>query len=164
MYRVSNFFHIFAAVVSPETSRMTSSSRHNMIVECAFSSMTAISAASPFPLLSFDNGAHKPCCFNRACILICQRLKLFLPENLSIFTFIVDISSPKLQNAEFPEPDSARNFFCTDFARIFFCTDLHGFCTKLFLPEICTKLIQPENCTNRRKKKTLCSDTNFAQT
>ena len=44
--------------------------------------------------LSFDNGAQKPYCFNKARILICHKLKLFLPVNLSIFTFKADISNP----------------------------------------------------------------------
>ena len=43
--------------------------------------------------LSFDNGAQKPYCFNKARILICHKLKLFLPVNLSIFRFKVDISN-----------------------------------------------------------------------
>ena len=34
------------------------------------------------------------CCFNKACIFICERLKLFLHVNLSIFAFIAYILSP----------------------------------------------------------------------
>ena len=64
---------------------------------------TAWSSSAPFPseaisrvttaILSFDNGAQKPCCFNKARILICHKLKLFLPVNFLIFMFKADISN-----------------------------------------------------------------------
>ena len=67
-----------------------SSVKHNIIVQCAFFSRTAISAVTESDDF-FANGAHNPCCFSEARILICHRLKLFLPVNLLIFTLIQEI-------------------------------------------------------------------------
>ena len=75
---------------------MMSSARHNMIVECAFSSITIISAVTEFDDF-FANGAHNPYCFSNARIFICHIPKLFLPENLSIFTFISNISLTQIK-------------------------------------------------------------------
>ena len=70
---------------------ITSSDRLNMMVEWAFSSRVVYSLSSSVAFFVLS-GSHKPCCFSRDRILICHKPKLFLPVNLSTFTFRADIS------------------------------------------------------------------------
>jgi len=93
MYKLSSLHHRPTLVSSSATLVMTWSSKARSSVECAFSSRVAISAGRGFGA-GFNKGVHRPCCLSNAQILICHKLKLFLPVNLSTFKFLPPIIVP----------------------------------------------------------------------
>ncbi|XP_047308224.1 probable serine/threonine-protein kinase PBL15 [Impatiens glandulifera] len=93
---------------------MISSAKAKSNVECAFSSKDFISAGGGTGA-GFIKGAHRPCCFNNARTLICHKLKLFLPVNLSVFKTFTFNHRSCLSGSEQPCSDTNCYYFsCAD--------------------------------------------------
>jgi hypothetical protein len=96
MYKLSNFFQSPTVVSSSVTSLKTPSLRDNKIILWAFSSSSFLSFVDDVDGTSPSKIFTKPCCRNKACILMRQRLKLFWPSNFSTSNFpVVAISQNK---------------------------------------------------------------------